>query len=88
MVSANVKVINPQGMHMRPAQVFATEMNKYPCDVNVAGNGKTINGKSIMALMTACLKQGCELQISCNGDQEAECLKAAVALVESGLGDM
>ena len=88
MVSANVKVINPQGMHMRPAQVFVAEMLKYPCDVSVACNGKTVNGKSIMHLMTACLKQGSELEISCNGDQEADCLKAAVALVESGLGDM
>ena len=29
MVSAKTKVINPQGLHMRPAQLFVTEMNKY-----------------------------------------------------------
>ena len=70
MVSANVKVVNPMGMHMRPAQLF-----------------KEINGKSIMNLMAACIKQGSEIEIRCSGDREEECLKAAVALVEAGLGE-
>ena len=50
-------------------------------------NGKDINGKSIMNLMAACIKQGSEIEIKCSGDNEEECLKAAVALVESGLGE-
>lgn len=88
MVSANVKVINPQGMHMRPAQVFVSAMARYKSDVTILFNGKTINAKSIMNLMAACIKQGSEIEIRCDGEQEAEALKAAVALVESGLGDM
>ena len=35
MVSKQVKVINPQGLHMRPAQLFVSEMNKYDCNVTV-----------------------------------------------------
>lgn len=88
MVSAKTKVINPQGMHMRPAQVFTAEMGKFKCDVNVLFNGKTLNGKSIMALMPACIKMGSEIEIQCSGEQEAEALAAAVKLVESGLGDL
>lgn len=88
MVSAKVKVINPQGMHMRPAQVFVAEMAKYSCDVSIVFGGKTVNAKSIMHLMAACIKQGSELEIRCEGEQEAEALKAAVALVEAGLGDL
>jgi len=88
MVSANVKIINPQGMHMRPAQMFVTEMAKYNSDVTIVFGGKVINAKSIMHLMAACIKQGSELEIRCEGEQEAEALKAAVALVEAGLGDL
>ena len=40
-----------------------------------------------MNLMAACIKQGTEIEICCNGSNEADCLKAAVALVESGLGE-
>ena len=88
MVSAKVKVIKPQGMHMRPAQVFVAEMAKYNSDVTIVFGGKNVNAKSIMHLMAACIKQGSELEIRCEGEQEAEALKAAVALVEAGLGDL
>ena len=57
MVSAKVKVINPMGMHMRPAQLFIKEVTPFGCDVSINFNGKDINGKSIMNLMAACIKQ-------------------------------
>ena len=87
MVSAKVKVINPMGMHMRPAQLFIKEVTPFGCDVSINFNGKDINGKSIMNLMAACIKQGSEIEIQCSGENEQECLKAAVALVEAGLGE-
>ncbi|MBM6663302.1 HPr family phosphocarrier protein [Flavonifractor plautii] len=87
MVTAKTKLVNPQGMHMRPAQLFVNTMAKYKSDVTIIFNGKSINAKSIMHLMAACIKQGSEIEIQCCGEQEAEALKAAVELVESGLGE-
>ena len=88
MVSKKVKVINPQGLHMRPAQLFVSEMGKYDSTVTILFGEKTINAKSIMNLMASCIKQGSEIEIQCTGEQEAEALAAAVKLVESGLGDL
>ena len=87
MVSAKTKIVNPMGMHMRPAQLFVKVVTPFPCHVTLVFNGKEINGKSIMNLMAACIKQGAEIEIRCDGDREAECLKAAVELVDSGLGE-
>ena len=87
MVSAKTKIVNPMGMHMRPAQLFVKAVTPFPCHVTLVCNGKEINGKSIMNLMAACIKQGAEIEIRCDGDQEAECLQAAVDLVDSGLGE-
>ena len=87
MVTAKTKLVNPQGMHMRPAQLFVNTMAKYKSDVTIIFGDKTINAKSIMHLMAACIKQGSEIEIQCCGEQEAEALKAAVELVESGLGE-
>ena len=87
MVTATTKIVNPQGMHMRPAQLFVNTMAKYKSDVTIVFNGKSINAKSIMHLMAACIKQGSEIEIQCCGEQEADALKAAVELVESGLGE-
>lgn len=87
MVSATTKVINPMGMHMRPAQLFINTVTPFQSDVTIVFNGKDINGKSIMNLMASCIKQGSEIEIRCDGPDEAECLKAAVALVDAGLGE-
>ena len=87
MVSAKTAVINPMGMHMRPAQLFFKTITPFACDVTIAANGREINARSIMNLMAACIKQGTEIEIRCDGEREDECLKAAVALVESGLGE-
>lgn len=87
MVSANVKVVNPMGMHMRPAQLFIKEVTPFGCDVTIVFNGKEINGKSIMNLMAACIKCGSELEVRCTGDDEQAALDKAVSLIESGLGE-
>lgn len=87
MVSGNATIINPQGMHMRPAQLFVTAMGKFPCDVTIVFGEKTVNAKSIMNVMAACMKQGSEIELRCDGPQEEEALKTALDLIASGLGD-
>lgn len=87
MVSEKITIKNEQGLHMRPAGVFAKAMAKYPCNVKIAVGGKEVNGKSIMNIIGACIKCGTEIEIKCDGDQEEEALKDAIALIESGLGE-
>lgn len=87
MVSAKTRVVNPQGMHMRPAQLFVNTMAPYPCEVTILFRGKALNAKSIMHLMAACIKQGSEIEVQCDGEREQEALQAAVSLIESGLGE-
>ncbi len=87
MVTVKVKIINPQGMHMRPAQLFVNTMASYQCDITILFNGTSINAKSIMHLMAACIRQGSEIELQCSGEQETEALRAAVELIESGLGE-
>ncbi len=87
MVSQTVKVINEQGLHMRPAGIFAKEMGTFAANVNVEMDGKTINGKSVMLIIAACIKCGAELTITCDGADEEAALARAVELIESGLGE-
>ena len=87
MVSEKLTVINKLGLHMRPARTFVQTMAEYQSDVAILFNGKRVNGKSIMQVMTACIKQGAEIELECSGPDEAQMLAAAVALIKSGLGD-
>lgn len=87
MVSEKLTIINKQGLHMRPASLFVQTMLKYQSTVAILFGGKKIDGKSIMQVMTSCIKCGAEIEIQCDGADEAEALKAAADLVRSGLGD-
>ena len=75
------------GFHMRPASAFVQAMAQFKSDINIVFNGKNIDGKSIMNVMAACMKQGSELELQCSGPDEAEMLKAAADLINSGLGE-
>ena len=87
MVSKEFTIKNKMGFHMRPANVFVTEMTKFSSDINIIFNGKTINGKSIMNIMAACIKCGSTITVECNGADENEMLNAASSLIENGFGE-
>ena len=67
MVSEKATLVNPQGLHMRPAGLFASTMGKYACDVTVVTPEKEVNGKSPMALMAAGIPCGTEVEVKCDG---------------------
>lgn len=87
MVSEKLTIINKLGLHMRPASTFVQTMLKYQSAVAILFGGRKIDGKSIMQVMTACIKCGAEVEIQCSGPDEQEMLRAAAELIRSGLGD-
>lgn len=87
MVSQKITVSNPQGLHMRPAGVFAKAMAKFDSNINILFKGTKTNGKSLLNIIGACIKCGSEIEIECEGVDEEEALKTAIELIESGLGE-
>ena len=87
MVSQKITISNPQGLHMRPAGVFAKGVSKFESEVTINFNGKAINAKSLLNIIGACIKCGSEIELECNGPDEEEALKTAIEMIESGLGE-
>ena len=87
MVSKTVTVINAQGFHMRPATVFAGEMGKFQSKITLEVNGRSVDGKSLMNIIAACIKCGSEVKVSCEGSDEQAALDKAVGMIEAGLGE-
>lgn len=87
MVSKKVTVVNAQGFHMRPASSFAGEMGKFGSDIKLEVGEKSVDGKSLMNIIAACIKCGTEINIVCSGDDEQAMLDKAVEMIESGLGE-
>lgn len=87
MVSQKVIVKNPTGLHLRPAGVLCKEAMKYTSTITFTFRETTANAKSVLSVLGACVKNGDEIEIICQGEDEEEALKGLVQAVESGLGE-
>ena len=67
IIKRRIKIKNPQGLHARPASVFVKIANKFEAEVTVKKGGESVNGKSIMGLMTLAANQGSTLDIETSG---------------------
>lgn len=87
MTNQKVTVKNPTGLHLRPAGILCKEAMKYKSLITFSFDGGTANAKSVLSVLGACVKCGDEIDITCEGVDEAEALKALVDAIESGLGE-
>ena len=87
MVSEKVTIVNKQGLHARPAGLFVKEMAAFQSNITIINGEKKVNAKRVMQMMSACIKCGTEIEIQCEGPDEAEMLQKAIELIKSGLGD-
>ena len=68
IVKRKIKIKNPQGLHARPASVFVKIANRFESEVTVKKGHESVNGKSIMGLMTLAANQGSTLEIEVSGN--------------------
>lgn len=87
MVSQNIKIMNPTGLHLRPAGNLCKEAMKYKSKVTFNYGNNTANAKSVLSVLGACIKSGDEITLVCEGEDEEEALTALVAYIQSGLGE-
>ena len=76
-----LKIINPLGLHARPAALFVKTASKYEAEITVEKDGNTVSGKSIMGLMTLQGNVGSVLKVRAEGPDAEQALEALEALV-------
>lgn len=88
MVNKELTVVNPSGLHLRPAGVLAQNAMKCKCDVRIEYGEKKINAKSVLNVMAAGIKAGAKINLICDGEDEEAALETISQAIESGLGEM
>ena len=88
MLSKTLTVVNPSGLHLRPAGVLSQTAMKFKCDVLIECGGKRIIAKSVLNVMAAGIKSGTEITLICDGEDEAAAMETISQAIESGLGEM
>ena len=85
MVSRKVQVVNPSGLHLRPAGLFCQTSMKFESKVNILYKDQQINAKSVLNVMASGIRCGTEVEVCCDGKDEEEALEAVCILIETGL---
>ena len=88
MISKNLTVVNPSGLHLRPAGVLSQTAMKFKSDITIVSGEKKIVAKSVLNVMAAGIKCGTEITLICDGEDEEEAMKTVSQAIESGLDEM
>lgn len=87
MITKKIVVLNPSGLHARPASNFVKITGAYKSKIDFVKDGKTYNGKSILSVMAACVKCKEEIELQIDGADEADALQAIEKGIQEGLGE-
>ncbi|QHC62494.1 HPr family phosphocarrier protein [Rathayibacter festucae] len=83
-VRRTVRLINPNGLHARPAADFVTLATRFDARIDVNGKDAT----SLLGVMSLGLDRGDEVAISATGVEAEEAVGRLADLVESGFGEV
>ena len=88
MEKRDFKVTAETGIHARPATILVQTASKFSSDVTLQYEGKSVNLKSIMGVMSLGVGQNAEVTISAEGQDEKEAIEAiADTMSKEGLAD-
>lgn len=88
MEKRKVELKNPEGLHARPAAIFVKVANRYESELDIQSDERTVNGKSIIGIMSLGAFQGEEITLITRGSDEKEMADALAKLIEEGFQEV
>ncbi|MFC3884325.1 phosphocarrier protein HPr [Bacillus songklensis] len=76
MAEKQFTVVADSGIHARPATTLVQAASKFDADVNLEYNGKTVNLKSIMGVMSLGIPKDAVIKITAEGSDAADAIAA------------
>ena len=80
MIKQKIKINDEIGLHARPASRFAKIAKQFNSEIKLTYNGKTVNGKSSIKLITLNVKPHEEMVMEINGSDEEKALAALIGV--------
>jgi phosphocarrier protein HPr len=81
------KLKNKLGMHARAAASFVRIAQQFKAEVYIERNGQTVNGKSILGILTLACPKGGVLTIRAEGADAQDAMAALENLIENKFGE-
>ncbi|MCA1029763.1 phosphocarrier protein HPr [Bacillus timonensis] len=88
MAEKTFTVTSDSGIHARPATVLVQTAGRFDSDVNLEYNGRSVNLKSIMGVMSLGIGKGAEVKVVAEGGDANEAIAAITeTMSKEGLGE-
>lgn len=87
MVKDTIILTNETGLHARPASELAKLAASFKSTIKLNVNGKTVDAKSILAIMSAGIKYNTEIEIECDGEDEEKALSEIIQGFNNNFGE-
>lgn len=88
MLERELAITNRLGLHARAAAKLVQLLASYRAQATLVGQGREVNGKSIMGVLLLAASQGNTLQIRLEGPDEEAAMQAVVALFARRFGEI
>jgi phosphotransferase system HPr (HPr) family protein len=70
------------GLHARPASLFVQTANRFLSDISISCNGKCVNAKSILSVLTLGVHRNAMIKIQAQGEDADQAVSALKSLIE------
>jgi phosphocarrier protein len=80
-------IVNKKGLHARASAKLVEAAARFQARITVSKDGQSVDGRSIMGLMMLGAPLGSQIEISANGPDADEAMKAILALVQAKFGE-
>ena len=87
MIKDKIILQNETGLHARPAGELVKLASTFKSDINLTVNERTVNAKSILAIMSLGIKASTEIEIECNGEDEVEAMNKIFEAFNNKFGE-
>jgi phosphocarrier protein len=87
MREVTLTIRNKVGLHARPAALFVQTASQFKSSVLAIKDGREVNAKSILSVLTLGAEQGAVVTVRAEGEDEVEAVEALKELVENNFGE-
>jgi phosphotransferase system HPr (HPr) family protein len=85
MLEFSYTITDPNGIHARPAGLFAKKMQEFKSGVTINRNEDRADAKKLIAMMKLRLKCGQTFTVKAEGEDEDEAIEAARVFLAENL---
>ncbi len=87
MKELDLTIVNPTGLHARPAAVFVQTAKQFKSKIQVEHGPKKANAKSVISILALGVETGGQIRLIIEGEDETSALAVLQQAIETGLGD-